>query len=130
MMGVVPEPDDDNPPALYAVFQPNRVNGNRVDLQGLQGFHNTETQLDNRWFHDGFVAWTGNNGTRQFISSTFSHELVEALTDPDGGGWQIEPRSRFNWNEICDVCNGVADLNGVCGVDVLVESRQRMHHHR
>ena len=35
------------------------------------------------------------------------------MTDPDGGGWQIEPRSRFNWNEICDVCNGVVDLNGV-----------------
>ncbi len=111
--GVVPEPDEDNPPALYAVFLPNRVNGMLVDLQGLQGFHNTETQLDNWWFHDGFVAWTGNNGTRRFISSTFSHELVETLTDPDGGGWQIEPRSRFNWNEICDVCNGVVDLNGV-----------------
>jgi Protein of unknown function (DUF3892) len=112
--GVVPEPEDDNPPAVYAVFLPNKVNGSVMALPpGEVGFHNTVTQFDNWWFHDGFVAWVGNDGTRQSISQNFSHELVEALTDPDGGGWQVEPRSRFHWNEICDVCNGTVDLNGV-----------------
>jgi len=48
--------------------------------------------------------------TRGEMSSTFSHELVEIITDPDGDGIQLEPASSTDWNEIGDVCN---DNNGI-----------------
>jgi hypothetical protein len=38
--------------------------------------------------------------SRAGISCTFSHELVETMTDPDGTGVQINPRGITNWNEI------------------------------
>ena len=44
---------------------------------------------------------------RAGISCTFSHELVETITDPDGSGVQIEPRDASNWNEIGDACNNI-----------------------
>ena len=59
------------------------------------------------------VAWIGNNGTRGNISFLFSHELAESLTDPDGSGWQVEPRNDSDWNEVCDVCSSSFLLNGV-----------------
>ena len=51
---------------------------------------------------------------RAGISCTFSHELVETITDPDGTGIQINPTSIINWNEIGDACNNLCQpVNGV-----------------
>jgi hypothetical protein len=47
------------------------------------------------------------------MSLTFSHELVEALTDPEGNGIQVNPTNPTNWNEICDVCATPGIVNGV-----------------
>jgi hypothetical protein len=53
-------------------------------------------------------------GSLDFITTTFSHELVEAMTDPDGEGWQVDPRDDSDWHEIADVCgNRSAMVNGV-----------------
>lgn len=53
--------------------------------------------------------------SRATMSQIFSHELAETFTDPNGDGIQIDPTSVINWNEICDVCEGVptVELNGV-----------------
>ncbi|MGH8860363.1 MAG: hypothetical protein ACRDVG_03860 [Jatrophihabitantaceae bacterium] len=114
--GTVPEPEDDAPSALYAVFLPSTVGGVALGLPGDTIGEHTKF-LDVDWDDitdaDVYVAWVGNDGTRDTVSSTFSHELVEAVTDPDGEGWQIDPSSDFNWNEICDVCASAYRLNGV-----------------
>lgn len=59
-----------------------------------------------------YVGWV-QYASRAGISSTFSHELVEAITDPNGDGIQVNPRNGSNWNEIGDVCTTIAALNGV-----------------
>ena len=113
--GVFPEPINDFIDAAYAVILPKNVAGKVLTLPpDIIGYHSNYLNydlgdLDISYVH---VAWAGNDGTRQFISLNFSHELVETLTDPDGSGWQVEPRSS-NWNEICDVCSSTTILNGV-----------------
>ena len=58
------------------------------------------------------MAWV-LNGSSAFMSSVFSHELVEALTDPEGNGVQVNPSNPNNWNEIGDVCATTGSVNGV-----------------
>ncbi len=113
--GVFPEPVDDNE-GVYAVFLPSMVGGKALTLPpDMVGYHSNYLNFDWGDFDFSYVhvAWAGNDGTPDTISSNFSHELVEALTDPDGSGWQVDPRSSFNWNEICDVCASAMKLNGV-----------------
>jgi hypothetical protein len=114
--GKVPEPDEDIDPALYVIFLPSSVAGADLGLPtGVQGHHGQLINIDwDDFRYDGVpVGWVGNNGSLDSITENFSHELVEALTDPDGSGWQIEPRSRFDWNEIADVCSSTYLLDGV-----------------
>jgi hypothetical protein len=58
------------------------------------------------------MAWVAF-GNRAFISSVFSHELVEALSDPEGNGIQVNPTNANNWNEVGDVCQSTGLVNGV-----------------
>jgi len=112
--GTLPDPAGDSTPAICVVFLPSAVDGRPLGLpDGLAGDHTRLLQLEHFWYTNVPVAWVGNDGTRDFISVTFSHELVEALTDPYGDGWQVEPTSDFNWHEICDVCASTYPLNGV-----------------
>jgi hypothetical protein len=113
--GTVPEPEDDNW-TVYVVFLPSTVAGHPLGLPAdTIGEHTKFLDID--WDDlsdaDVYVAWVGNDGTRGTISSTFSHELAESVTDPDGEGWQVDPSSDFNWHEICDVCASTYSLNGV-----------------
>src|SRR5207302_7942397 len=59
--------------------------------------------------HTAFIMF----GSRATISSIFSHELVEAITDPEGDAIQVNPRNSSSWNEIADICSSTASLNGV-----------------
>jgi hypothetical protein len=65
------------------------------------------------------TTWVGCvfYGTESAITAAFSHELAEAVTDPDGAGWQINPRNSGaggSWNEIGDIClNLTGVLSGV-----------------
>jgi hypothetical protein len=114
--GKVPEPDQDFDTALYCIFLPSTVAGAALGLPaGVVGEHTRliNVDWDDFWYASVPVAWVSNNGTLNWITETFSHELVEALTDPDGGGWQVEPRGTFDWNEIADVCASTYLLNGV-----------------
>jgi hypothetical protein len=61
-----------------------------------------------------YYLWVSNDGTLGIVTIGFSHELVEACTDPDGNGIQINPRSSSNWNEIGDICESeIGIVNGV-----------------
>jgi hypothetical protein len=61
-------------------------------------------------------AWVTQNRLDSF-SEIFSHELVEACTDPEGTGWTSTTACGVNhsgWCEIGDVCEGnAARVNGV-----------------
>ncbi|MFT0174266.1 hypothetical protein ACLKMY_35645 [Paraburkholderia mimosarum] len=59
------------------------------------------------------VAWVRYQD-RAGISCTFSHELVESITDPDGSGIQVDPRSVIKWHELGDACDSLCgSVNGV-----------------
>jgi hypothetical protein len=114
--GNVPEPDQDIEPALYVIFLPSAIGGTTLlGPSGVLGEHSRllKADWDDFWYDSVPVAWVSNSGSLTSITQIFSHELVEALTDPDGGGWQIDPRSMFDWNEIADVCSSTYLLDGV-----------------
>lgn len=108
--GHYPDPGDAQFPNLYIVFMPPGVNPtNNI----LCGEHSVASDYD---FPSGTesvpFAWV-RFGTLDQMSRCFSHELVEAMTDPYGDGIQVDPRNGTNWNEIGDVCNSAAYVNGV-----------------
>jgi hypothetical protein len=114
--GRIPQADDDTVPAINMVFLPSQVEGTTLTVPpGLAGEHAEMGKFDwgNLVETDVYFGWVSNNGTRGNASYFFSHELVEALTDPDGSGWQVEPRNGTSWHEICDVCGSAMMLNGV-----------------
>jgi hypothetical protein len=64
--------------------------------------------VDHAW-----VGWIGN-GSLDFVTDVFSHELVEAISDPepDSPAWVMD-RSVNGGNEIGDACNNTVDrVNG------------------
>jgi hypothetical protein len=98
---------------LYMVFMPpGVVNSNKAiageHFQGSWGnFLSGEESAPIAW-----VEFTGpSNGNE--ITRIFSHELIEALTDPTGEAIQVNPRSSSSWHEICDVCASAEYVNGV-----------------
>jgi Protein of unknown function (DUF3892) len=107
--GVVPEPDQDLVPAVYAIFLPAHVQGNPLTHPVARGAHGFVSNIDWDDFNYAYVPvmWIGNEGTCNGITQVFSHELVETLTDPEGDSWLIEPRDRNPPQEIADVCKTV-----------------------
>src|ERR1700722_2666803 len=58
-------------------------------------------------------AWIDYAAQLSNITFVFTHEMVEAMTDPHGDAMQVNPRNPTNWNEICDVCCSSGVYNGV-----------------
>jgi hypothetical protein len=114
----LPEPDDDWP-NIYAVILP--VNSAYAGLapydpqplppgtvSSVSGTNSQVTwydydigDVDNDPAH---YLWVGNDGTLDYIMTTFSHELVEIATDPNGGDGvvQVAPAG-VTANQIGDV---------------------------
>ena len=91
-----------NRPNFYAVFLPPGVS---LEKAGINGAHSIDGSTRYSW---------QLYGSLDYITTTFTHELVEAMTDPDGDGWQVDPRDGTDWNEIADVCNNASmRVNGV-----------------
>jgi hypothetical protein len=94
---------------LYFVIMPAGVSSNQPGVIG-EHFSFAENIL---------CAWVMNNGTLDYVTTIFSHELVEACTNPKGDGFQMNApghcmASPFNWCEIGDLCEGTTRiLNGV-----------------
>jgi hypothetical protein len=113
--GEVSRPEDDQQ-NLYCVFSPEGVNFDQPNTNGIHSFiynisYSFPFDVD---LHKVLFAWVMNDGTLDSMTTIFSHELVEACTDPDGSGFQVTPLDPNNWREIGDVCEGNSDtLNGV-----------------
>jgi hypothetical protein len=107
---VFPEPDEAGGKIIYMVFAPN---GSRYNDSGARGAHSTAHDTDLFDSDDAWVGWI-DNGDLDYIIDVFSHELVEALTDPGpDDGWLMN-RNINGGNEIGDACNGTADrLDGL-----------------
>jgi len=94
---------------LYVVIMPAGVSSDQQEIVGI---------------HYNFVgnilcAWVMNDGTLDSVTTIFSHELVEACTNPKGDGFQLNAPGHcvanpFNWCEIGDICEGnTGVVNGV-----------------
>lgn len=89
-----------NDQILAVVFTPPNIYSHDRDVNG---FHNS-------MFYEGSrlpYVWIRNDGTLDFISSVYSHELVEACTDPTGQGF-IDGSGACNQSvcEVGDYCYG------------------------
>jgi len=105
-----PEPEDSAFPNLYFVFLPPGVNPTNNSLCGEHSIASHKDFLEAT--ESVYFAWI-RYGTLDQMTRCFSHELVEAMTDPRGNGVQINPRNATEWNEIGDVCSSAAYVNGV-----------------
>lgn len=95
-----PEPDDDGGRIIYMVFAPP---GSNYEDAEAAGAHGEARDID---IFDVDYAWVGwcNHSTLDGITETFTHELVEILTDPEPyGGWTVQGFPELN-NEIVDAC--------------------------
>jgi hypothetical protein len=94
---------------LYCVVLQAGVVSDQANVIGEHSYY---------WFDSTNVpfAWVTQNSLDSF-SEIFSHELVEACTDPEGTGWTSTTACGVNhsgWCEIGDVCEGnAARVNGV-----------------
>jgi hypothetical protein len=107
-METVPGPNDMDQ-LLYCVIMPVGVSS---DQSNVIGEHFSPGE-------DILCAWVMNDGTLDSVTTLFSHELVEACTNPHGDGYQFDApgqcsASPINWCEIGDICEGIRDdVNGV-----------------
>jgi hypothetical protein len=110
--GTFPEPDEGGRNIYLVMMPPNTSYG----PGGARGAHSSfasgsAIDTDTAW-----AGWIGNDTTKNAfdrIMETFSHELVEMCTDPEGDAWTVlgQPESE---DEIGDVCAGLHDeVNGV-----------------
>lgn len=104
----LPSPDD-QPGALYVVFMPKGV----TSTTGFAGEHFTRSISGNS--NQAHIAWVTNSGSMSSVTTIFSHELVEAVTDPEGTAVTGVPGTcnQGGWCEIGDICNSTGTVNGV-----------------
>jgi hypothetical protein len=104
--GKFPEPDDAGGRVLYMVFMPP----NSTPPSGVRGEHGDPE--DSGLFTGADRAWVGyvSYGTFDHITSVFTHQLVEAITnpEPDEPAW-VMTRTINGGREIGDACNNTVD---------------------
>jgi hypothetical protein len=93
--------------AVYMVLMPPGIKPGDKSVAGEHSY-----VYETLGEQDAYIAWVEFD-TRDNISQTFSHELVEMLTDPAGHSLQVDPRNSSSWNEICDICSSTARVSGV-----------------
>lgn len=112
--GALPEPDEETSDVLHCVFMPPGTSAppNLGGLHTYANYSDYDFPFDIDINDRSHMAWVAF-GSRAFVSSVFSHELVEALSDPEGNGIQVNPTNSNSWNEIGDVCSSTGVVNGV-----------------
>jgi hypothetical protein len=106
--GTIPNLDADNQ-TLYLVFMPKGISASN---SGFIGEHTYYTDSSGKRVHFG---WITNNGTLSRVSIITSHEIAEAMTDPEGSAILGDPGtcSGGGWCEIGDVCQSTTGtVNG------------------
>jgi hypothetical protein len=90
--GALPSPAND-PELLYMVIpQPGSTAGN------LWGYHTYAYSTKGKFDY----GWTINNSVLDDNTTYFSHELLEAASDPEGTAIQVNPPNSYDWNELSD----------------------------
>jgi hypothetical protein len=111
--GAVPLPDSENLiDQFYVVFMPSTATSGSLNTNGKHKFFSWKNPANNKTTKVRY-AWVLNGSGIDFITTVFSHELAEAYTDPEGTYIQIQPGNPTNWNEVGDVCQSVAYVDGV-----------------
>ena len=120
--GKFPEPDDDGGRILYMVFMPPGT----TPPPDERGAHSDPSDFDLP--ADVDYAWVGyaSYGTLDYITDVFTHELVEAITDPEphDPAWVMN-RDINKGNEIGDACNNTVDRLGGILVQAYWSERQK-----
>ena len=110
--GTVVSPFSNNQ-ILYFVLMPIQVQSNK----NFVGEHTFFKYTSKKNSHSANVhyGWVTNNGHLDFITTVFSHELVESCTDPEGTAilGTAGTCSQSGWCEIADVCTNTGQVNGV-----------------
>jgi hypothetical protein len=88
---ILPLPSLDSQLYYFVVPQPGTSGG-------VAGLHSVFTVS----FTHAHYGWITNNSDLDALTTIFSHELAEGVTDPEGNAVQVNPRSPTNWNEISD----------------------------
>ena len=105
-----PEPDEPGGRNLYFVFLPPGAQVGSGAFRGAHGYFNSGSfiDVDHTWY-----AWVHSNQPPSAMMSTFTHELAEMCTNPEGDAWFIDDVAGA-CQEIGDICNILdGPLNGV-----------------
>ena len=96
----LPDSDTFSNEGLYVVFTPPPIDFHRLDAASFHGVYTDYSfPFD---FNTRHFAWIGDFGNLNSITEEVSHEVVEAMTNPDGDGIQVLPRDDQNWIEVAD----------------------------
>jgi hypothetical protein len=107
--GTLPEPDEDWPLVNCVVMSTNSTFTGGANISGQNTFITwNDYDLGDVDNDPAFYLWAGNDGTLNYITSTFSHELVEICTDPNGSGIRLVGCTGPSC-QIGDVCNSWCD---------------------
>jgi hypothetical protein len=110
---LVPLPDSENQiDQFYVVFMPSTATSGTLNTNGKHKFYSWTNPATNKTTKVRY-AWLLNGSSIDFITTVFSHELVEAYTDPEGTYIQIQPGNPTNWNEVGDICQSVGYVDGI-----------------
>jgi hypothetical protein len=110
---LVPLPDSENGiDQFYVVFMPSTATSATAGRGGEHSFYSWTNPATNATTKVRF-AWVLNNSSIDFVTTVFSHELVEAYTDPEGTYIQIQPSNAASWNEVGDICLSVGYVDGI-----------------
>ena len=85
------------------------------------GIHSGEGNLDGAHSYDQrqgqriHFIWTADSANVDSATAILSHELVEAVTDPEGTGFLGVAGTchQHGWCEIADICGSTGLINGV-----------------
>jgi hypothetical protein len=117
--GRLPEPDSADQ-LLYCVVMRPGITAADPNVIGEHSYF-YYTDIDDLPFdldlaQKAYFAWVLNDGTLDGMTTIFSHELVEAVTDPEGSAILGDAATCYGggWCEIGDVCQGnIGQSNGV-----------------
>jgi hypothetical protein len=110
---LVPLPDSENQiDQFYVVLMPSTATSGTLKTNGKHKFYSWTNPATNKTTKVRY-AWLLNGSSIDFVTTVFSHELVEAYTDPEGTYIQIQPGNPTNWNEVGDICQSVGYVDGI-----------------
>jgi hypothetical protein len=111
-VGTLPKPGPAHPNLVYLVYFPSTTtiddgSGTKMCVGGYSGYHATN-YLSGGLNEFGYAVLADCTSNLDDLTSTASHEVIEAATDPDDG-WYLDPDPTDAWYglvyaEAADLC--------------------------